>query len=444
MSVIAQELDYSSSSVSHGTYQFSKTTPLVALAAADSITTSGGQESIFELPSKAFNLERSVLSFSATPVSGTLATKTFWSHTDGFPYVRQIQVYTKEGLYLCDIQDAHKYCKMTMRRFTKFSDITTSDTLTSGAAAGGYFTGLYPSRTAITGTSAIRPSNVDAKTPYWEPAYCLPGVQDDIDAPIVNIQIPLSRIANSIFLDRDMYFGESIYIRLVWAPTTQVLFKATTSTDPSTGAGVSDSNLTISDLLIYLAVEQNPVVVQSLMDKYKSGSLSFNIPFVYMNIQSLTGTQHNLQVRYSRPHGKKLKAILWTPFNATDTLNNAYDTDNKADAKVLDYYTMVNSVRLTQFNYDTSTGNDWMYYKEKLSNSCILSSDEFYYNWSGDILFSGGRYSDINNANLDDGLDLSEEVKIDIQATTAGALKHMIYAVTLKTLNITPTGITLS
>eukprot|EP00732_Lithocolla_globosa_P002761 Lithocolla_globosa_v1_NODE_1929_length_2256_cov_6.611995.p1 type:complete len:201 gc:universal NODE_1929_length_2256_cov_6.611995:1791-1189(-) len=193
----------------------------------------------------------------------------------------------------------------------------------------------------------------------------------------------MSKFYNSLIgMDRDLYFGQSIYMRIVWAPTTQVLFKATAANNPSTGAAVSDSNLTIGNLTLYTAIETNPVVVQSLMDKFNSGSLSFDIPYVSLNIQSLTGTQHNLQVRYSRAHGKKLKCVLWSPFNATDTLNNAYDTNNKADAKVLSYYGMVNNTRLQQYDFVSSTANDWMYFKDKLDGSCILSSDEFYYNWS--------------------------------------------------------------
>ena len=102
MSLVSRELDYKSVDVSHGSYQLSKITPQ---SESNIITPNGGEEAIFEIPgSKVINFGRSILSFQFTP--GTAGSAKFnWIHCDWFPFIRQLQLYTREGLFLCDIQN---------------------------------------------------------------------------------------------------------------------------------------------------------------------------------------------------------------------------------------------------------------------------------------------------------------------------------------------------
>jgi hypothetical protein len=436
-SIVAPELDYKPVDVSHGTYQFSKSTPQVSLDAVDSISTAGGEETIFELPSKVMNLGKSILSFQANP---TVVTTYKWMHADSIAFIRQLQLYTKEGLYLCDIQDFNMYMKCINRKSNRISDVQTFDK--PAAAGDGYFGGIFCGNSAAQQDLASqRPDRTPCKTSFIEPAYCIGGGADGTATPVINIQIPLSRIVDSIVgQDRDQYFGESVYLRIVWAPATDVYWKSTSATNPVEGGAVTfDGNITVSNLVLYTAIEQNPLIVESLRQKFMSGDLKYNVPYVYMNNQSLTGTAHNLQVRYSRAHGSKLKKIIWGPFSATNTKNLKYDNSNLAGTRVADFYTMINNVRNTQYNYVPATGNDWLDHKDKLVGSSILSSNEFRYNYTHVEDFTGA-LSTNQNPNIYDGLPLDTEVKYDIQATTAGALKHYIYAVTLKTLTLSPNG----
>lgn len=440
MSIVSEELDFKSLSISHGTYQLSKVTPQSGLSTVN-ITTSGGQESIFEFSPRVYNLGRSILSFTATP-NASGASQYNWFHCDGLSMIRQIQLYTRTGVYMVDIQDLNKYMKMTMRMSHKIKDVITWD---KADDADGYFEGLRCNNTdevQIT-ASALggRPTTAGlANTSMLEPSYTFVGAVNTA-TPVINFQVPFSRIVDSIIgLDRDQLFGETIYLRIVWAPSTQAVFFGTSATNPTTGATVFAGELVLSNLLVYLAVEQNPIIIQEMQNKYNAG-LSYMVPYVYHNKQNLSSTSQNISLKYNRAHGMKLKKILWSPFNNTESVNTTYDNDNLADDKVLSYYTLVNNVRTSQFNYNTSAGEDWLDKKHLFKDSCILGSNEYYYNFVHVEDFTDGKGLD---ANIDDGLDLTTEIKWDMSATTADAQhNHYIYAIATKQLTVSPAGVTL-
>lgn len=433
---VSKSLDYATKEVSHGTYQFSKVTPNNGSQSV-SLTTSGGQESTFEMPgSKVFNPGKSILSFIATPAASG-ASNFNYVHTDGLPFIRNIQFYTRNGVYLTDINDVNKYCKMTMRRSHPISEVESFDKVGN---ATGVFEGLYTSNALITAVEAKRPTNNVAKTNYLEPAYCVVGTDNTAD-PIITVQIPFSRIVDSVIgLDKDLYFSESVYIRIVWAPSTQIAWYGTSATVPHTGAATYAGAIALTNVTVFTAIEQNPVITQSIMDKFNSSSFSFLVPYIYSNKQSLTSASQNISLKYNAAHGRKLKRVLHSLFESTETGYLALENNNLADNKVLSYYNMVNNTRISQFNYDTSSSDDWLALKHLTKGMSLLSSNEFYYNYVMATDFIEGSH----DPNLDDGLSLETEVKWDFIGTTANATHmHYVYAVTTKMLTISPNGVTL-
>ena len=444
MSIVSQSLDYQKKSVSHPTYQLSKTTPQTGSTSVI-ITTAGGNESVFEMSAKVINLSKSVLSFTASYPKPP-DDKYNWIFTEGIPLIRQIQLYTRTGIYLTDINDLNKYLKMRLRQSLAVEDVMTYDKIASGS---GYFEGLTAVNTQdLTVAKAKRHNNTAVKSIVTEPQYLLAGAKGTAGGAggvTINFQVPLARIVDSILsLDKDQFFGEITYLRIVWASSLQAAFTSDGEKDPSNAPVDFAANITVSNLTLYTAIEQNPVINQEIMSKFNSGSLTYLVPYVYQNKQSLDNTQQNLSVKYNIAHGQKLKKILVSPFNITERKNTVYDNNNVADAKVLDYYTMLNNVRTSQFNYYTSAGDDWLAKKHLFKGSCIQSSNEYYYNFVVVEDFTAETDPDVNRDNLDDGLDLSQEVKYDLIMTTANATHmHYVYAITQKTLRVLPEGIVL-
>eukprot|EP00732_Lithocolla_globosa_P004533 Lithocolla_globosa_v1_NODE_4233_length_1482_cov_20.973371.p1 type:complete len:269 gc:universal NODE_4233_length_1482_cov_20.973371:245-1051(+) len=264
--------------------------------------------------------------------------------------IQQIQLYTKEGLYLADIRRCNEYMHAISRRSTPLDEMLTNDIPLGGAVPSGYIEGLYRSNSAVNAVGAVRYSNGDARNAYTEPSYLLAGALNSGVAPQMNFQFPLKRFIDSaLALDLNQYFGESVYLRIIWAPATDTFFRSPSAVDPTAADGginkTFGGTITISGLTLYTAIEQNPVVSQSIMDKFKSGSLTYQVPFVHMNINTLTNTTQNVQVRYSRPMGQKLKKIYWCTFDSRGN-NLRYDTTNVAAVKLSDFHVLVNGTRM--------------------------------------------------------------------------------------------------
>ena len=435
-----KELDYTKYQMTHGSYQLTKTIQQTGYTTT-TLTTSGGQESIFELSPKVYNFAESYLEFTATPVASGAD---FYNriNLDGLTFIRQITLYTRSGLFLADIPDVGNYMNMTMRRNFKIDDVQTWD------KEGGKFEGLRCSNVAA--GSNYRYDGTTGTTAYLEPSYLRVGGKNTAD-PVINVQMNLNRIIHSIFSqDKDLYFGgEVLYLRIVWNPTTKIAFIGKSATDPTGDVAAYAGNIAITNLVLYMAVEQNQVIENEVRNKVLSAEgLNIVLPYVYQNKISLGGTSQNLSIKYSRAHGSKLLKIYWAPYSATESSNTTYDHDNLAGAKVSQFYTTVNNIRTSQFNYNCD-GDDYRMQRKRLQGSCILSSDEYYYNWVWIEDFTNN-YSMVDKPlkpaedNYVDGMPLDMEVKYDVFTNTANAnYNHYVYAICQKNLVINSSGISL-
>jgi hypothetical protein len=122
-----------------------------------------------------------------------------------------------------------------------------------------------------------------------------------------------------------------------------------------------------------------------------------------------------------------------------ETANSVFN-NSQVGAGVLSHHVTINNVRTTQFDLVVATQNEWGLMKDSLKGSCIQSADEYYYNYSHLIDFTGLPSTELN-PNLDAGLPLDVECKIDVMASCRdAALNHYVFAVCQRTLNLSPDG----
>jgi len=108
---------------------------------------------------------------------------------------------------------------------------------------------------------ALRYNNTNANVNYLEPKYLEPGTINTAD-PVFNIMLPLEMIKNSIFsLDKSLYVGEIINLRIVWNSSIKIAFTSLSVTIPTATPHAYDANINISNLALYLAVETTPEIV---------------------------------------------------------------------------------------------------------------------------------------------------------------------------------------
>lgn len=335
-------------------------------------------------------------------------------------------------------------------------------------------------------------------TNYLEPSYVIgANAASNAVSPCILYRIPLGRLKNTIFsLDKTLYIGRILYLRIVWQSTSKIGYVNVAANNLSTqhlnpgyslGGNAAPSAIQntptafsgaqpiyIGNMYLYLAKEQNIMVENALKEKIMNqGGLKVLVPWVSQFKQNIPqSTINNITLRITNALGKRLLKIYFSPYNANETVCYAYDhnilpTDANGQnigaqastiQKISTFYTLVNNVRTTQYNFNCNNGqyynSDYDYKKSKLKGGCIFSSNEYYYNWywcedfCDNVCLADKPISGGDQDNFIDGIDISNnEVKYDIFATQGGntgiSVNMYIYICTLKELVITAEGITL-
>jgi len=112
---VSKELDYKKVLSSHPSYTLNKVLPLTG-GSQTTLSAAGGNDTMFEIPSYVFNFSHSRFDFNFRIVrSATAQYPTIFKDTIGC--IRQFQVYTRAGLYLCDIPYFNNFTKITRKPF---------------------------------------------------------------------------------------------------------------------------------------------------------------------------------------------------------------------------------------------------------------------------------------------------------------------------------------
>lgn len=439
--VISKSLDYKIQSSSTPHYQMNLLVPQSGTQTV-TVQSSSSIESLIELPAgKAYNLSRSELSFYAI-VAASGADKYNFLPTDACPMISRLQLMTRGGVYLADINNCHKYLNVVQK-----ANISNSDFLNR---CSNEF--LYPNNclntTGVTAQASSYHFNGDLSTKsFVEPAYQAVGTNNTA-TPLQQFSLKLGDIPHSIFsLDKDLYFNEILVLRIEWAPANSYLWYGTNPLNPATGAVAYAQNTTsIQNLSLYLSIETDDMIVQSLRSKVMGSGLDVLIPYVWSFKNNIAGVNQNVSLRFNSAHGLALCKVYTAPFHATETANTVMDHSNIGitGSKVNSYYTMVDNQRVTPYDLNCGiTGNtNYMYMRPQLKGTPLEDIDVYKYNWFHADDFCKDR--EVNNdPNVVNGLPLtSQEKKIDIMATCVSATYNWYtFAITKRKLHIGSTQI---
>lgn len=433
------------------------------------------QESIFELPTRCINFSRSVLRYTVVPQANN--TDNQWFFSDCIAPIRQIQVYTRGGTYLCDINNVDKLSSVTLKAETQineaivrdggtkatagtagtnddsFCEITgkvsytaTTETQTAATTPGVSTFGGYEGDvvTAITRVPNYRYDGTDGESNF-EPIYLKLGNVNQ-NVTMFNVEIPLSLFKNTILeLDKDFYFGEVLILKITWNDKNALGFKSASVTAPQNTPLALAAALTFKyqSMALYLAVEHNPVIAAGLIQSVMSGQFSTNIPYVYQfkHTGSAT-TDQNVTVRLNRAHGKFLKKIYHILYDPAEQIATRYLHTNRGRDVVTRYHTEIDNVRRQEFDIVTADNDDWVIVKDHLRGSLLSNMDTFRYNW-----FILDKFDDeitkSEDGTADSGLSLDFERKWDVLTTnsTSAQYNHYTFAVVSRAMAVTPQGV---
>ena len=395
----------------------------------------------FKLPNAVYNLAQSFLSYQiSVPAQG--AGVAGWIHEDCLEVATNAYFGTAGGLDLCNLNYVNRYTKVARKMKTKFTDFVSNDISSQ----------LYPCNSAIAGNFVgVGASTVN----FTEPRYlrASAGGTEGRNLVLVSTRsFPLKGIVDTIFsMDKDLYIPTDMYVRFTAGVGNQIAFGSTTNTDPTATPTAAAGNITVQNVFLFLAVEQNQLIVESVMNKVLTSGLKLNVSYTTAFRNSSTGTVANIQVPLSQQYGKRLKRMLHTVWNPTESANTSMDCSNVNGSKVTAYNTFLDQRQLQDFQLLTANSSatalnqdDWRENSKYCKDSAIQNRTVYQLNWFHCDQFyepSAAQFSGIPEDNLDDGLTMDSPKLWAFQATTAADCVHYDFATFVRSIQIDRTGV---
>ena len=410
----------------------------------------------WKLPVSVYNLSKSYLSYNILlPAQG--ANRSTYAFNDTLEIAQSITFGTAGGLNLVDIQNVNNYVAVARKIDISHDDYMSGD-ITSGLVkadltSANIFPPTYNASTGnIFGLTGVNPQKVAATG--LEPQYVRNSA---LNAPLeIQRTFPLSGITGTLFsMPQDFYGGaDNMYLRIMTAPSSKVGYTAQSATDPvATPLSALTPQPVIKQLYLYLAIEKDQLIIDSIMQKYNSGQLKYTIPFTYTFRYSTVGAGKSaIQLQLNSNYGRLIKRIIHTAFPASEVTNAAYDHSNWNGSKIVSYQTFLDSAPLqdlpmscVQPSTDTPDAvmDDFRENREVIRRSGALASAAAYQNnWFHCDLFAPPSADPlVPDSQVVDGLDVSKQVSWSIEVNTAAvSLMHYSFVHFLRMLNITPSG----
>ena len=309
-SIVSDSLRFSTKSLSHPKYKFSRVFQQTGVT--DAFVAGSGTEMIFQLPVKVMNLAETELRYQVVPAAPG-AGNIWVANKTPLPNIRQIQLITQSGQTICDLYFVNKYLNTIFYAETKiddflslpvcktkvtvagttgiptvvadqdygigthrsnyipysvFSNNTDGSNLTMATPVNAanpqiaYVlprngTGRYLSQDAAGNINAteVEPSVASNQRMFFETGP-VPGGQ----TPKLNVAFKFKYLYNTIFaMNKDIYFGEVVNVRIVFDTPDSVYFRTTPASRVNVAAG--DFNytdaLTAGPPANYTAVSNN-------------------------------------------------------------------------------------------------------------------------------------------------------------------------------------------
>jgi hypothetical protein len=430
--IVSEELDYSKWENAFPNYRMFR---LLPQAGGQTVTISptATQELLFEIPTNVFNLAQSILSFNFSVAANAGYYQSIFADT--MPFISQIELYPRSGQYLAQIFDLPNYLKIVNKSETPLAQLVTFDAMNNLSASNLPATMNY----RPTVNAGVSNGEINNTETLYVKTSALGGVLAG------QIQFPLGMIKNSIFsYNKNLAFNDVIVLRILFGPGNKSGFQSTSNTNLTTGATAISTAITLTNITLYNAVEQDADIIAQMKAKVQGG-YSVIIPYINrmkVNAQPPCTTTYRLNAS----HGITLKRVYTMPFNNVESSNTAIDSDNTNGSKISSFYTALNGARMQEVNLSCLAGDyqDWLFQQSKYYYSSIQGRNMFQYNWHWLEIFDGKKpvlkdYKDRDEDNITSGIVLSNtETRYDFNVLNgvAAPINFYMYALCQKVMSV--------
>jgi hypothetical protein len=421
-------IDYSMSKLTNSSLSHMRIVPLSGNQ-TQTVSPSSGTDVTFELPIQCLNLAESYF-YADISIPAQGAGNFSWRHQGICPW-SAVQLFTRGGQYLCDISaNATDYSRVVIT-----SDSTDEELQHGDSSAPLYASGATNYLGGKGGSSTAKP--------YWEQQYLTVSADNGVQTG--RIIFKMKSLKKTIFeVNKSLLFREVLVLKLKLAQGKDLAYLGTSATNPDAGAGDITGDITFSNIAFYCAQERNASVVAGLQALTNSeAGMNVFIPYPTIYSQTRSGTKQNVTLRLNRSHGSSLNSVKNCVFSNSDN-NLRYDRDTTSSSKVVSYFSSINNNRLAEFDYVVGEDLDWMGHRKRFKDSPIYNNAIYKQNWVHEDGF-------LNEANKEDGeedtncyggIDLNNEIRYDINYTTANAThRHVSVVHAQRILNVNSRGL---
>jgi len=456
----APQVEYVKKILLNPSYRISKLIPLTGQGLTLGVSSTMNTQ--FELQTNVMNLARSRLAFDITiPYAGAGVYN--WCLADPLALFDRIQLYTRSGVSLIDIQGVNNFSSLVTPYKTKLQDLLqrslggtqinglVSTTINSVVATDSNQVPIQGLQ-ACNGAMAVnfRPDGTGSADSFVEQRHLFQsvvGVAYALGPPVVpqtggmtlSYQMNLSNLIHSLAeIDQDLYFGENLILSLTYAPCQKFTWASAVLNQPANTPTAPLTGSVITNLSLYLSIETNLEVANALIAKTHSPEgFSIHVPFVYsQKYASTAGSSSSIFQRFNRGHGSRILRFYYGLFNTAETLNSTLDHSNVGNGKILNYYSTMNNLRCQEFPVDCTQSLDWLVNSDDIDHSSVLSVNQFKYQFCHMENYSGQRPCECHDTTIT-GLDLSQEKTYGVYVNTvAHAFNHWLFTVIQRELRI--------
>ncbi len=383
-----------------------------------------------------FNPARSYLTYQMTVPATASQYNVF--HENGCDF-RYVYFGDGAGAGIVDLSQADYWVNLARPFMTKKCEFDNRDRLS----------GFYPSHQPAANNILPYPkdgltTSVDngANLDYVEQQYLTISPQVNQTMAITRY-LPLSMfVGTALAMDKDMIFGTDMFLRFDTQYLQKMFFTTTTPNAPYQTYTLPTAAITVSNMYLMLATEQNLNITGDIQAGWRSGKIKYTIPWVFPNRIPIAGANATASTNLTlqRNYGRAVKRIVTSLYQGNEFTPNWLDHSNYNGTKATNVYSNLNGAPLmnyalncynpyssinpagTNINTVTYVSDDYREMKNFFDRSAIQNYAIYQNNWFWLDSWGTPQQSlepyNLDESQLNDGFDL-----------TSGA--NQLYAITM-------------
>ena len=450
----------------------------------------------FKIPArKVHNIGQSLLSYSYTLANAAAGTYVC-SFENNQDFASWAYLGNSSGMGLCDLNYADMYTSMIMPLRHSHQDMETRDpsntlylpqngNYNQSNVANNFTPFSIDGQLNAANLASTQGIYINPPSPL-DPQYVCAS---PLAAPLTrNRMLPLSVFKDTaIGMNKNMVYPEDMYLRFNTQITAKMGFTEVQATGVQTAYSAA---VTVSNIYLFLALEENKILVDSLLSELDKG-FTLSIPYTYpYRYSGSSAASQNVSITITKQNGRLLKRLLYGPFNGANNQQGAtaFDRSNAQGAKISTIQSSIDARPLTDYALNcvdpnfviqgtsnmvippscgfTATtspfGDDWREMSKYCFGSCISNYRSYQANWFyADVFGLQGSLKSLNqlvdDSNIEDGFILNSDHIYSIQMNcpaivtassncgtgnvNTGIIIHYIFALYERDIHISNAGI---